>query len=989
MATLTAVAAARGGQRRSLPLSDDPTPQQLREWVLQRARPGGGGFGFLHTTQRRQLSQLETFSPQVLSQLFPQRCVTSSIEAATPHASESAAALGAGDSAAALGANESTTCLGAHESPATCPSLTEALHTFTLDSRASHCFFRDYTSLTPLVALVLVSLADPIGGPAVARASTVLPCPAVPSGFLSGLHLPTFSTNLVSNAAIQDVGVDTIIPGGQRVAICTCSRTGHHLAMFTRRPGSSLYTLTTACAQVAEAGQVAVTSQVSASGQLAASCSCRVLSHQTLLWHNRFGHPSLLRLQSMHSRLFVSDLPRSLPSLPRLPAVPCLPCIEGQQRAAPHSSEFPSTTAPLQTLHMDFWGSALVGGTDQERYFVLVVDDYTRYTTVFPLRCKADDSGVLIPWICATRRQLREWFIRDLPILRLHSDRAGEFSSDLLMEIRSDKGIHQLFTLLAYSQQNGIAERCIGLIMEVSRTSMIHAAAPHFLWPFAGALSLVRDANASKLSSRTLRCIFLGFPTDAAPWQFFYPRERRVFSSQKVTFDDSICFYRLHAHASHLVPVAPLFLVPVPPLVDPLPPQGPAPSGVSQVDPPILVEPLEISSDSSGPAEVGDPAADDTAATRRSPCLETPPGFPPRPSWPPPRPAVMDSRVETAGAEPRGAETEGEGFGGAAPWGAGSGGAATRGACSWGAATAGADSGGLMSPSGGGALGDLARGSLGGGGYGPAGGGAASPGGTAGAGGARAGGIGGSEAAGPGGASTRGARAARAGGAAGAQGARGAGGATGATGTGGAGGTTGARGPGAAGASAAGAAGAGGAGAAGAGAGGAGAASTALRRPFFYPQPQSSLPPPDSVLCQVLSFPSSTGLPLPLLCPPTEQSLPQLLPGSPLPAPAPHIEVTESLTEHRELETRASTPVCAHHVARPRPPAVPGTHGMALVQYIGHGARAWRSGFSGTHRTLRRFLGRRPGDSAFVTGLHLQSWLLICLVEVHSFFFCA
>ncbi|CAI7880273.1 unnamed protein product, partial [Closterium sp. NIES-53] len=289
------------------------------------------------------------------------------------------------------------------------------------------------------------------GGNTVARASTVLPCPAVPSGFLSGLHLPTFSTNLVSNAAIQDVGVDTIIPGGQRVAIC----------------------------------QVAVTSQVSASGQLAASCSCRVLSHQTLLWHNRFGHPSLLRLQSMHSRLFVSDLPRSLPSLPRLPAVPCLPCIEGQQRAAPHSSEFPSTTAPLQTLHMDFWGSALVGGTDQERYFVLVVDDYTRYTTVFPLRCKADDSGVLIPWICATRRQLREWFIRDLPILRLHSDRAGEFSSDLLMEIRSDKGIHQLFTLLAYSQQNGIAERCIGLIMEVSRTSMIHAAAPHFLWPFA------------------------------------------------------------------------------------------------------------------------------------------------------------------------------------------------------------------------------------------------------------------------------------------------------------------------------------------------------------------------------------------------------------------------------------------------------------------------------------------------------------------------
>ncbi|CAI7912267.1 unnamed protein product, partial [Closterium sp. NIES-53] len=172
-------------------------------------------------------------------------------------------------------------------------------------------------------------------------------------------------------------------------------------------------------------------------------------------------------------------------------------------------------------------------------------------------------------------------------------------------------------------------------------------------------------------------------------------------------------------------------------------------------------------------------------------------------------------------------------------------------------------------------------------------------------------------------------------------GAGGAGGATGAAGTRVAGGTAGARGPraakasGAAGAGgaggAAGAAGVGGAGAAGAaGAGGAGAAGSALRRPFFYPQPQSSLPLPDSVLRQVLSLPSSNGLPLPLLCLPTDQSQPQLLPGSPLPTLGPHTEVTESLTERCEPETRASTPVCARCIARPRPPAVPGTHGMAL-----------------------------------------------------------
>ncbi|CAI7903509.1 unnamed protein product [Closterium sp. NIES-54] len=153
--------AARGGQRRSLPLPDDPTPQQLRKWVLQRARLGGGGFGFLRTAQRRQQSQQETFSPQMLSELFPQQCVIGSVEAA---------ALGASESAAALGASESAAALGACASPATGLSLAEALHTFQLDSSASRCFFHDCTTLTPLAAPAPVSLADLTGGPVVARA---------------------------------------------------------------------------------------------------------------------------------------------------------------------------------------------------------------------------------------------------------------------------------------------------------------------------------------------------------------------------------------------------------------------------------------------------------------------------------------------------------------------------------------------------------------------------------------------------------------------------------------------------------------------------------------------------------------------------------------------------------------------------------------------------------------------------------------------------
>ncbi|CAI7849558.1 unnamed protein product, partial [Closterium sp. NIES-54] len=303
-----------------------------------------------------------------------------------------AAALGAGE-AAALGASASA-APGGGESALSGTASAQVFHTFTLDSGASRSFFPDCTTLTLLSRPVAVSLADPSGGPVLASFSTVLPCPAAPSGTLSALYLPSFSTNLVSGADLQDQGVDQFTPTSQRVTDCTCARTGRHLATFTRRPGSSLYTLSTESPPVPASGQVAASSRVfaaaSGSGPEYAPCSCRLLSHQTLLWHHRLGHPSLPRLRGMASRVLVSGLPWSLPPLPPRPAPTCVPCVEGRQRAAPHSSRFPPTEAPLQTLHMDVWSPARVRGQGHERYFLLVVDDYSRYTTVFPLRSKGD-----------------------------------------------------------------------------------------------------------------------------------------------------------------------------------------------------------------------------------------------------------------------------------------------------------------------------------------------------------------------------------------------------------------------------------------------------------------------------------------------------------------------------------------------------------------------------------------------------------------------
>ncbi|CAI7769878.1 unnamed protein product [Closterium sp. NIES-53] len=319
---------------------------------------------------------------------------------------------------------------------------------------------------------------------------------------------------------------------------------------------------------------------------------------------------------------------------------------------------------------------------------------------------------------------------------------------------------------------------------------------------------------------------------------------------------------------------------PGPPPVDPLPPQGPASSGVSQIDPLPLAEPVKVTIDS---------GADGGGATRGAASGGA-------------EPAGGEPRgAEPASAEPGGAELEG-----AEPEGAESKGAESRGAEPRGNASAGGRAGASprqsrrwepLSPR---QLREwfaqrsrLRNGATGARGpavgrTGAGGAGAPSPGGAGVTGGA--GGTGGAGAAGPGGARTR---------------------------------DPGAGDPGA-----------GGAGAGGARAGGTGAGGTVQRRSFFIPPPPSSLPPPGLVLRQVLSLPSSTDLTPRSLCPPPHQSQPQLQLDSSLPAPSPYAEQTDSLEERREHASRPASPVRAVRIGRRvphlRPPPVPGTHIMAL-----------------------------------------------------------
>ncbi|CAI7740413.1 unnamed protein product [Closterium sp. NIES-54] len=472
-----------GGQRQQQQRrSDTPSPQQLREWFSQRGESRGSGScpyraEFGDEAKRPRWAELlrsgvAIFDLDFVAILAAMYALSVSAEGDCYFCVPPDPRIEAG----ALGASESAL-------PGTAPA--EALHTFTLDSSASCCFFCDNITLNPLSANIPVRLVDPSGG--------------VP---------PLFSRVLWF-----------------RPAHC----------------------------------------------QVAPPCSCRLLSHQTLLWHHRLSHPSVPRLRGMHSHLLVFGLPSSLPPLPPLPSLPCLPCVEGRQCAAPHSSLFPPTTAPLQTLHMDVWGPARVSGQGRKRYFLLSV-------------------------------QLRERFLQDLPVLRLHSHRGGEFSSDLLRDFCRGEGILQ--STLRISSTSGPVSPC--------RRPRPHCGG----WRCVGVL---------------VRSLLSSLPLPLCP------------------------------------SLAPAAIAPGPPPADPLPPQGSAPSSVSQVDPLSSTVPVEVGGDS-GAAQ--DATSGGAASGGAEPGGAEPGGVESE--------GVRSWGAEPGGVEPRGAEPEGVEPGGAESEGAESGDAEPR-----------------------------------------------------------------------------------------------------------------------------------------------------------------------------------------------------------------------------------------------------------------------------------------------------------------------
>ena len=105
------------------------------------------------------------------------------------------------------------------------------------------------------------------------------------------------------------------------------------------------------------------------------------------LWHKRIGHINLNKLKAMQSKGVIIGLPTFKEK--EIEGV-CEACQFGKQHRHPFPKERNVSKGLLDVVHSDVWGPAQTATFGGCRYYVTFIDDFSRYTWIFPMRMKSE-----------------------------------------------------------------------------------------------------------------------------------------------------------------------------------------------------------------------------------------------------------------------------------------------------------------------------------------------------------------------------------------------------------------------------------------------------------------------------------------------------------------------------------------------------------------------------------------------------------------------
>jgi hypothetical protein len=193
---------------------------------------------------------------------------------------------------------------------------------------------------------------------------------------------------------------------------------------------------------------------------------------ESWLWNKRMGHIHFDNLVKVSKREAVREMPHITKPTNTL----CKHCQQGKQTKTRFKSKEYSMTRPLEIVQNDLVGPTTTKGLKGEKYFMLLVDDYTRMTIVCFLRNKLEAFENFKVYKEMVENQM------DSKIKCLRSDNGGEFTSKEFMDYCSRHGIKRKFFVSRTPQQNGVVERKNMTVQEMAQTMLMDSKLTDIFW---------------------------------------------------------------------------------------------------------------------------------------------------------------------------------------------------------------------------------------------------------------------------------------------------------------------------------------------------------------------------------------------------------------------------------------------------------------------------------------------------------------------------
>ena len=282
------------------------------------------------------------------------------------------------------------------------------------------------------------------------------------------------------------------------------------------------------------------------------------------IWHQRLGHPTFKTFRHVISKSF-------LPITQTVDQLFCSNCILGKCAKLPFHNSVTHTSRPLELVHADVWGPTPLLSVSGYRFYVLFVDDFTKYTWLYPLKHKSDVFVTFVQFQALVEN------LSGFKIGTLRTDSGGEFLSSSFQKHITSCGIQHNLSCPHTPQQNGCAERKHRHVVETARTLLIASKVPHQFWveAFLTATYLInrlppiskpspweqffhkppdysqlrvfgcrcypwlKPYITSKLDAKSKPCVFLGYSLNHKGYRCLDPITNRVYISRHVYFDET------------------------------------------------------------------------------------------------------------------------------------------------------------------------------------------------------------------------------------------------------------------------------------------------------------------------------------------------------------------------------------------------------------------------------------------------------------------